>query len=74
MIGACHLVMMSAIVSVPSEFYLDPRHYGLKVYRYTLEADEFEKMAGILARVKGKFLMSLNDHPDMRGMFKDFRI
>jgi DNA adenine methylase len=31
-------------------------------------------MAGNLARIKGKFLMSLNDHPEVRRIFRNFRI
>lgn len=54
-------------------FYLDPPYYGLKVYRHNLEPEDFEKMAGILARVKGKFLMSHNDHPAVRRILMLFR-
>ena len=53
-------------------FYLAPPHYGIKAYR--LEPKDFEVLAQALARVKGKFLMSLNDHPEVRGIFKHFKI
>jgi hypothetical protein len=31
-------------------------------------------MADVLVRVKGKFLMSLNDHAEVRRIFKGFEI
>ena len=29
-------------------------------------------MADQLSRIKGKFMLSINDHPDIREVFKDF--
>ena len=43
-------------------FYLGPPYYGFKVYRLNFERDDFERVARALRRVKGKFLMSINDH------------
>ncbi len=51
-------------------FYLDPPYYGMKVYRLNFELKDFEA----LARVEGKFLMSLNDHLEVRRIFKEFKI
>ncbi len=50
-------------------FYLDPPYYGLKVYRLNFERKDFEA----LARIKGKFLISLNDQPEVRRLFRDFK-
>lgn len=47
-------------------FYLDPPYYDMKVYRINFESKDFEDLAESLARVKGKFLMSLNDHKEAR--------
>ena len=55
-------------------FYLDPPHYDMKVYRLNFEPKDFEALAQALARIKGKFLMSLNDHLQVRRIFKDFKI
>jgi hypothetical protein len=55
-------ISRSATTGPTTFFYLDPPYYGLKMYRHNLEPGEFEKPAGILARLKGRFLMSLNDH------------
>ena len=46
----------------------------MKVYRLNFEPKDFEALAQTLARVKGKFLMSLNDHPEVRSIFKKFKI
>ena len=55
-------------------FYLDPPYYGIKLYRYTLEPDDFRLMAERLGALKGKFILSLNEVPEVRALFKDFRI
>lgn len=61
-------------------FYLDPPYYGSeKDYvgddRTPLfDRSEFEAMAEILRRLQGRFLLSINDHPDVRELFKGFSI
>jgi len=55
-------------------FYLDPPYYDIRLYRHNLERSDFEQMAELLARIEGKFLLSLNDHPDVREIFKAFQI
>lgn len=55
-------------------FYLDPPYFGLKLYRHNLVAADFETMAARLAALKGKFVLSLNDVPEVRAIFKDFKI
>jgi len=55
-------------------FYLDPLYYGIKGYRLNFERKDFEVLAQTLAKVKGKFLMSLNDHPEVKRIFGGFRI
>lgn len=57
-------------------FYLDPPYYGHeKDYGDGLfgRAD-FEEMAGRLARLKGWFILSLNDRKEVRQVFRDFKI
>ena len=55
-------------------FYLDPPYYGLKLYRYNLTHEDFVAMAERLRGLKGKFVLSLNDVPQVRAIFKSFRI
>ena len=54
-------------------FYLDPPYYGIKLYRHNLEAADFETMAKRLAGIQGKFVLSLNDVPEVRRIFKRFK-
>ncbi|HEY1757843.1 MAG TPA: DNA adenine methylase [Bryobacteraceae bacterium] len=53
-------------------FYLDPPYYALKLYNYNLAHDDFVKMAERLTKLKGKFVLSLNDVPEVRAIFKGF--
>jgi len=55
-------------------FYLDPPYLGTKDYRHNFKDEDFVALAASVAQIKGKFLLSLGDHPMMRKLFKDFRI
>jgi DNA adenine methylase len=55
-------------------FYLDPPYYKVKLYNHNLEHEDFCRMAELLASVKGKFILSLNDVPEVRSLFKGFTI
>jgi len=55
-------------------FYLDPPYYDIRLYNYNLEHDDFARMVELLRNIKGKFLLSLNDHPEVRKLFAGFHI
>jgi len=55
-------------------FYLDPPYYARKLYRYNLAHDDFVAMAERLKGLKGKFVLSLNDLPQVRAIFAKFRV
>jgi DNA adenine methylase len=55
-------------------FYLDPPYYDIKLYHYNLEPEEFATMAKRLSKLKAKFILSLNDVPEVRALFKEFTI
>lgn len=55
-------------------FYLDPPYYQRKLYRHNLSEADFAKMAERLKDVKGKFILSLNDVPEVRELFARFHI
>ena len=59
--------------STPS-FTLTPRIYGINVYRLNFETQDFDHLAEVLGKIKGKFVMSINDHKEVRRLFKGFRI
>ncbi len=57
-------------------FYLDPPYYGHeKDYGDGIfEREDFKRLSAILASIRGKFIFSINDHPKIRELFKEFRI
>lgn len=57
-------------------FYLDPPYYECE-YDYGRELfnrDEFPLMAELLSTLEGSFILSLNDYPEVRKIFKGFSI
>lgn len=57
-------------------FYCDPPYFGCEnQYGNDLfDRSQFELMADIMANSKSKFLVSINDNPEIRNIFKDFNI
>ena len=57
-------------------FYLDPPYFGCeRDYGDDMFGrGEFEQMAAVLAGVKGRFILSLNDHPEVRRIFAGFDV
>jgi len=57
-------------------FYLDPPYYGCESdYGASLfSRSEFPKMAEQLQRLTGKFILSLNDCPEVREIFAAFTV
>lgn len=55
-------------------FYLDPPYYGCETDygRDMFDRSEFEQMAETLRGLQGKFILSLNDHPEVRRIFAGF--
>lgn len=57
-------------------FYIDSPYHGCeKDYGEGIfSREDFGLMRDILADMQGKFIMSINDVPDIRAMFKEFKI
>lgn len=57
-------------------FYLDPPYYGSEsdYGRDLFNRNDFERLASQLSRIKGRFILSLNDHPAVWEIFSGFRI
>jgi DNA adenine methylase len=57
-------------------FYLDPPYWGCERYYGDgmFEREDFERLASVLAGLKGHFILSLNDTPGVRDVFKPFMI
>lgn len=56
-----------------SFFYLDPPYFGRPHYKFNLDEADYVEMAALLKLLKGKFLLSLNDVPEVRKIFSAFR-
>lgn len=57
-------------------FYLDPPYWGCEsdYGRALFERADFERLAALLEGVKGRFILSLNDVPEVRDTFRRFEI
>jgi DNA adenine methylase len=57
-------------------FYLDPPYWGSEgdYGKALFQRADFERLAGVLAGVKGRFVMSINDVPEIREIFGRFEL
>lgn len=57
-------------------FYLDPPYWGNEgdYGSAMFDRGEFAQMASMLERISGRFILSLNDRPEVRDTFASFRI
>ena len=55
-------------------FYIDPPYYHVtQDYCCPFADADFKRLAAAISDIKGRFILSLNDHDDVRRMFKHFR-
>lgn len=61
---------------VDTLFYLDPPYYGNENdYGVgVFDRSQFVEMAKMLSTIKGRFVLSLNDRPEVREIFADFNV
>lgn len=57
-------------------FYVDPPYWGCENYygNGVFSREDFAVLRDRLVGIKGKFIMSINDVPEIREMFRDFTI
>lgn len=57
-------------------FYLDPPYYGSEDYygRTLFARADFERLAAVLRTLRGRWLLSINDCPEIRAVFAGFRL
>jgi DNA adenine methylase len=56
-------------------FYLDPPYWGHeRYYGVGFGREQFEVLADVLSRLQGRFILSLNDTPEVRRTFARFAI
>jgi DNA adenine methylase len=57
-----------------SFFFLDPPYWDIPGYKYDFAEQDFLDLVKILRDLKGKFLMTINDTPEVRRIFDGFII
>lgn len=57
-------------------FYLDPPYWGTEdsYGKELFDRSEYEVMAEQLSQIKGAFILSINDVPEIRNIFKNFKM
>lgn len=55
-------------------FYLDPPYFHTAGYAVPWSDDDFIALRDCLLSIKGRFILSINDVPDIRMIFKSFRL
>ena len=57
-------------------FYIDPLYSGHEADygKGLFDREDFARMAGILRDLKGRFILSINDRPEVRALFAGFDI
>ena len=53
-------------------FFVDPPYCGTEGYTVAFPAERYDELAACLAGIKGKFLLTLNNHPRVRAAFAVF--
>ncbi len=61
--------------SADAFLYVDPPYYGYEAcYQQRFSKDDHQRLAAVLAKVKGKWLLSYGAHPAIKRLYKGFRI
>lgn len=55
-------------------FFMDPPYWETEGYGAEFGWGQYEALASTLGNLKGKAIMTLNDHPAIRDLFRDFLI
>lgn len=53
-------------------FFLDPPYWDTEGYGRPFPIDEYEQLADVMAGLKGRAILTINDHPEMRRVFDRF--
>ncbi len=60
--------------SAESFFYIDPPYWEADFYAVSFKGEDFTRLRDTLKSIQGTFILSLNDTPEVREIFKDFQI
>lgn len=59
--------------SAQTLFFLDPPYWQTEGYGRDFGLDQYQQLAEVMAALKGRAILTINDHPDMRKLFDRFR-
>ena len=54
-------------------FFLDPPYYKAPYYKHNFQLKDYQELADALDLIKSNFILSINDHAEMRRVFKSFK-
>lgn len=55
-------------------FYIDPPYWNADFYAVPFGKEDFHRLRDALSKIQGKFILSLNDTPEVREIFSGFNI
>jgi DNA adenine methylase len=55
-------------------FFCDPPYWQTEGYGVGFDFEQYELLASKMRTIKGKIILTINDHPDMRKVFGEFKI
>lgn len=55
-------------------FYLDPPYWRRKLYKFNFKDEDFQNLEQRLRGLKGRFILSLDDHPRVREIFQNWHV
>lgn len=55
-------------------FFCDPPYWKTEGYGVPFGLDQYQALATVMGALKGRALLTINDHPDMRQVFAGFRL
>ena len=55
-------------------FYADPPYWQMTGYERPFEWSEYEQLADAMRTIKGKMMLSINDHADIRALFSELNM
>jgi len=53
-------------------FFCDPPYWETEGYGVLFEWAQYERLAELMGSIKGQMIVTINDHPDIRALFKGF--
>ncbi len=57
-----------------TQFYCDPLYWGIEGYGVDFGLEQYEKLAGMGRDLEGMMIISVNDIPEMREVFRGFEM